>query len=488
MQNLYKDSNKLETLAKDNYCIPPFIMMENAANCIKDLILQINQTTQIQNVYIFCGKGNNGGDGFALARKLQNIFNVKIYAPIIPSAEEANVQYQIAQKLQLSIDSDISLENIKKDFASINLKKTIVVDCFYGTGFKGELSSQIKQLFDFINSIPAVKIACDIPSAFYFNADYTVTMGCNKLCLYSDSAKNVCGKILVANLGIAQQKFENFLESDAFLIQKNDIKLPWRTKKASHKGNFGHVCVFAGEKSGAAIINATSALKFGSGLVTLLQSKNSNLNQFQISPELMISNSIPSKTTCVTIGSGFGLNNSCDDFINWFCNSTNPSCVIDADFFYNENFVSILQKLNSVPNAKIILTPHPKELQELVKKFLPHFYSDNIEEIKNNRDQIGKEFTKQFSSCILVMKGANTFIASNQKIYVCDNGNPSLAKAGSGDVLVGFCAALLAQGYSAHDAAITAVFTHAETSNLQNGADFDFTPFKIIQNAINLKD
>ena len=149
MQNLYKDSNKIETLAKDNYCIPPFIMMENATNCIKDLILQINQTTQIQNVYIFCGKGNNGGDGFALARKLQNIFNVKIYAPIIPSAQEANVQYQIAQKLQLSIDSDISLENIKKDFASINLQKTIIVDCFYGTGFKGELSSQIKELFDF---------------------------------------------------------------------------------------------------------------------------------------------------------------------------------------------------------------------------------------------------------------------------------------------------------------------------------------------------
>ena len=114
MQNLYKDSNKLETLAKENYCIPLYIMMENAANSIKDLILQINQTTQIQNVYIFCGKGNNGGDGFALARKLQNIFNVKIYAPIIPSAQEANVQYQIAQKLQLSIDSDISLENIKK--------------------------------------------------------------------------------------------------------------------------------------------------------------------------------------------------------------------------------------------------------------------------------------------------------------------------------------------------------------------------------------
>ena len=220
MQNLYKDSNKLETLAKENYCIPPYIMMENAANCIKELILQINQISQIQNVYIFCGKGNNGGDGFALARKLQNIFNVKIYAPIIPSAQEANVQYQIAQKLQLSIDSDISLENIKKDFASINLQKTIFVDCFYGTGFKGELSSQIKELFDFINSVPAVKIACDIPSAFYVNADYTVTMGCNKLCLYSDSAKNVCGKILVANLGIAQQKFESFFESDAFLIQK----------------------------------------------------------------------------------------------------------------------------------------------------------------------------------------------------------------------------------------------------------------------------
>ena len=146
-----------------------------------------------------------------------------------------------------------------------------IVDCLYGTGFHGELKPEAAELIKQLNqnaSSNCIKIACDIPSAFFFKADYTISMGTQKLCFYSDKAKQSCGKIIVANLGLERNKFEQATEASSpmCLIEKDDIKLPLRKNPAAHKGTYGHTAVFAGEKSGAAIIAATAAMNFGSGL------------------------------------------------------------------------------------------------------------------------------------------------------------------------------------------------------------------------------
>lgn len=494
MKKVFSKPSELEKIAKATYEIPDFLMMENAASAMADLILQLIEERKIimPKILILCGKGNNGGDGYAVARMLADKTEIQIIALETPASMEAIAQAKICDALGI-------IQNSFDSFDSFNLSEfDFIVDCIYGTGFHGQLSDKIKTLFEKINETDTIKIACDIPSGLAFNADYTVTMGEHKTCLYSDKAKAVCGSIIVAQLGIPTDAFEAGMEPDAFLLEKQDAKLPFRINKSAHKGTYGHTTVFAGEKSGASILAATSAMNFGSGLTTLLTLKDSNLIQFQISPELMISSSIPEKTTCVIFGPGLDLSNknSSDEnesikiLKNWFTTTKTPSAVLDAGAFSYENLVPLLEDFNKIENAKLILTPHLFELSKflkLVKAYYPDvdFSEEEISvgTLANNPEikiKIGKILNKLFPQTAVIMKSANTFIASENRIYIFADGAQSLAKGGSGDVLAGMAGSLLAQGYNCTNAAITATQAHG-IGAVEFGSDaFDLTPLKLI--------
>ncbi len=480
---IFDNPSAHEQAAKEKFSIPPFIMMENAAHKLAETVQSYNTNNQ-KAVHIFCGKGNNGADGLALARLLQSKMDITIYCPNIPTTEEGSAQYTMAKKLEINILSDYN-----NFFADCPTGEIIIVDCIYGIGFHGELPKELQELFTKLNSLEnAIRIACDVPSGLgspnSFKADCTVTMGQLKSILFTDCAKALCGKIITADLGISKNKFESVTVPDEWLITEEDIKLPFRDNISAHKGTYGHTVVFAGEKSGAAIINATAAMNFGSGLTSLFKTNNSNLEQFKISPELMICSELPAKTTSIAIGSGLGSNSeeAISTFVNWFENTKNPACVIDADMFSYPGIKELLDKLNKVPNARIVLTPHLKELQTLLQKldFNPEYTS--IELSKMDRNKIGREFTKQYNNCTLVMKSSVTYIANQKKIYICNKGCQSLAKGGSGDVLAGMITALLAQGYTSIDAALTAVYTHAQSSSKIGQTAYDLTPEKLINN------
>ncbi|MBR1638149.1 MAG: NAD(P)H-hydrate dehydratase [Treponema sp.] len=475
---VFDNPSDLERKAKENFSIPPFLMMENAASALAKLILELN-ADGTKSLHIFCGKGNNGADGLALARQVQNKMPVFVYCPIPPSTEEGSVQYTMACKLGIPIKKSFD------DFFQCNPCDSIIADCIYGTGFHGSLPEDIKILFDNLNSLKdVIRIACDIPSGMSFKADYTVSMGELKLPFFTDKGKNVCGKIIKTELGISSEKFEGLSQPVAEVITKDDIILPYRKNQSANKGTYGHTLVFAGEKSGAAVLCASAAMNFGSGLTSLFKSKNSNLEQFKISPELMICQSIPEKTTAISIGSGLG--NIDEDillpFTEWFHKKKNPACVIDADLLTNKKLKNLLEELNKNKESRIILTPHLKELQILLEnlEFDSEFTKCPLTEI--DRIKAGKEFTKRFANCTIIMKSAVTYIASEGNIYICQDGSPSLAKGGSGDVLAGMCAALLAQGYSSKDAAITAVETHALASHIASKESYSLTPEKLIKN------
>lgn len=431
----------------------------------------------------------------------------------------------------------------------------VIVDCVYGTGFHGELPENVVSVFDFCNKLHGLqnvfKIACDIPSGIdcrgivqtfcgeskiafcadenktlknktnfcenenktsenkiasrenenktperkiAFLADKTVTMGALKSALFSDEAKDFVGEIKVADLGISSAVFESCGNPDAFLIEEKDIKLPLRTKKSVHKGNFGHSLLVLGEKCGAGIIAGTAALRFGSGFVSLLKTDLSeNGEKFFMSPELMISDEIPEKTNAVLLGSGLGRSGNrhsaeivekvIENTIDFVMNMKNPAAVFDADFFYCKNLKSVLKKLNDLPNARIILTPHPKELCELLNAC--GIADENGKKIEFhslvlNRFEYAERFSQVFPNLTLIAKGANTFVFSEGKAFVCDRGTSALAKAGSGDVLAGLCLSLLSQNYSAKDAAITSVFMHAAASK-RFEFNFECTPFSLIE-------
>lgn len=281
-----------------------------------------------------------------------------------------------------------------------------------------------------------------------------------------------------------------FSTSDnAYILEESDIKLPFRLERKTHKGKFGHAVIAAGEKSGAGILAAEAALHFGAGLVSILKTPSSNLSQFKISPELMITDNYPKKTTAVLIGSGLGNNaDAVCDFISWFKTAENPACVIDADVFGFDNLPEILSKLNEVPNARIVLTPHAKELCDVYKKCVASTNSPadtcasdfTPDEILNHRIEIGKAFTKKYPNITLVMKGSDTYIANKGETYVFDGGAQSLAKGGSGDVLAGMITALLAQGYTSLDAAITAVYRHGAAAREFGETAYNLTPLKLI--------
>ena len=484
MQKIYScaHASELEKSAKQKYAIPDFLMMENAAKAMTELFLPSAR------VLIVCGKGNNGGDGYALARLLQNNMNVTLAVLEEPASNEAKVQYEMCKRLGIEITDDI-------EDVSLSLNSSdYIVDCIYGTGFHGELPEKTKRLIEILNRSRAKRIACDIPSALEFNAEYTITMGTQKLELYSDSAKSVCGSISVADLGISKEHFEEALEPDAFLIEVNDRELPLRKNRSAHKGKFGHTAVLCGDKCGAAIIAATAAMNFGSGLTSLVEKPDFTpisiprlpLSQFKVSPSLMISDCIPKKTNCLVIGSGFSefSENAAETLLDWFSKTPNPAVVLDAGMLTSEKTIDLLEKLNAVENSSIVITPHLSELSRLLQYCtdLPQELCQTEALAQNHEGKItiGKALNKRFPNTTVIMKSANTFIASGGEVFIITDGAQSLAKGGSGDILAGLTAALLAQGYSAKDAAITAAEHHALLSQQLGATAYDLTPEKLL--------
>ena len=369
-----------------------------------------------------------------------------------------------------------------------------IVDCIYGTGFHGQLSDENQKIIEILNNNCAKKIACDIPSALEFVADTTITMGTHKLELYSDKAKSVCGNISVTELGISKDIFESCLEPDAFLVEAKDRQLPLRKNRSVHKGKFGHTAVFCGDKCGAAIIAASASMNFGSGLTSLIENPdfaNSGthripLSQFKISPSLMISDSIPKKTTCIALGSGFSKFSeaAAKALIKWFENSQSPAAVLDAGMLTSPGSLDLLKELNKKQNARIVLTPHLSELSQLLQ-LCPDIPEElcSITTLADNPESkiaAGKLLNKLFPQTTVIMKSANTFITSGGETFIVTDGAQSLAKGGSGDVLAGLTAALLAQGYSAKSAAITAAEHHALLSQQLGSTSYDLIPEKLL--------
>lgn len=487
MKSVYTDSALPEKETKIRCHFKEGIMMENAASALENAVLNYGDTP---SVLILCGGGNNGGDGLALARKIYGKCRVSVLLVKMPQTEEARAQYETAKAVGVPFI----------DASSVMSEYTVFVDCMFGAGFHGELPPDILTLLHRVNAAKGIKIACDIPSGIdktgcittrddngspvAFCADRTITMGALKTALFSDEAKDFVGVIEKADLGVSAAVFEKNSRPDAYLIEECDISLPHRTQKSAHKGIFGHTAVVAGEKTGAAVIAGTAALQFGSGLVTCVFPENEipaeKNASFIMSPELMTSSSFPEKTTSVLLGSGFGTDrtNTLIDTISFICKMKEPAAVLDADFFSYPECSTLLEKLNSLENARIIITPHPKELCSLINTCFGE--KNEVSFVAQHRFEFVHRWSGRFPNIVLAAKGANTFIAKNSEFFICDCGTNALAKAGSGDVLAGMCAALLAQKYSALDAAKTAVFAHASASNGFE-PDYALTPLSLIE-------
>ena len=343
-----------------------------------------------------------------------------------------------------------------------------IIDGVFGSGLNKALSSEICEILSLANSAKSLKIAVDIPSGIdklgrilggAFCADLTIAMGALKLALFSDGAKDYVGRIKVANLGISRQNFEE--QSEYFLLQKSDLKLPLRRKQNTNKGDFGHTYVVSGQMSGAAQMAALAAHAIGSGLVSVVSEGALNL-----SPILMQKSSFEHARVVVC---GCGLGEQKIDLAAL----RDKSCVIDADLCYEREILSLLNA-----NLNLILTPHPKEFCSLLK--IAGIADISVSELQEHRFELARAWSEKFSG-VLVLKGANTLIAQAGIIYVCDKGSAALAKGGSGDVLAGLIGGLLAQNYSPLQASICGVLAHALAARAFAKNSYALNPLDLIE-------
>jgi len=269
MQNIYYEVGSLDKKCYEKFALTEDILMEHAASSMANFIE--NKFEEKASVLIVCGAGNNGADGIALARLLHKKYDIKLYLPFGVKSSMAKLQEKRAKLLAVP-------------FIDTIVESDIIVDCLFGSGLNKDLDETSLSIINSLNKQDAYKLSCDIPSginikgqinqeAFY--ADTTITMGALKVALFSDEAKDYVGEIKVANLGVQRDIYEE--DTNIYLLDKEDMKLPFRNKKNSHKGSFGHLNVIAGCKMGAGVIAAKAAFGFGAGLVSVVSHEDIDL-------------------------------------------------------------------------------------------------------------------------------------------------------------------------------------------------------------------
>ncbi len=459
MLSVYEKVNALDKRAIEELFLSEDILMENAAMALERAVLQ--NASLGAKVIILCGSGDNGGDGYALARRLVGRFKTLVFEMKPAKSPMCQLQKERAKKVGVIIKA---YEEKNED-----LECDVLIDCVIGSHFKGGLEPFLN--FESLSQKARFKIACDIPSGIdskgrvdkrAFKADLTISMGAIKSCLLSDRAKDYIGELKVGHLGVFNQTYE--IPTETFLLEKSDLKLPLRDRKNAHKGDYGHAHVLLGKHSGAGLLSAISALSFGSGVVSI-QALECEITSNNKPLELVFCENFPKKLSAFALG--MGLENIPKDFNKWL---ELAPCVLDAGVFYHKEVLQALEK-------EVILTPHPKEFLSLLKSVGINI---SMLELLDNKLEIARDFSQKYPKVVLLLKGANTLIAHQGQVFINILGSVALAKAGSGDVLAGLILSLLSQNYTPLDAAINASLVHALAS-LEFKNNYALVPLDLIE-------
>ncbi|GAA8095116.1 NAD(P)H-hydrate dehydratase [Helicobacter pylori] len=461
MLSVYEKVNALDKRAIEELFLSEDILMENAAMALERAVLQ--NASLGAKVIILCGSGDNGGDGYALARRLVGRFKTLVFEMKPAKSPMCQLQQERAKKVGVVIKA------YEENALNQNLECDVLIDCVIGSHFKGKLEPFLN--FESLSQKARFKIACDIPSGIdfkgrvdkrAFKADLTISMGAIKSCLLSDRAKDYVGELKVGHLGVFNPIYE--IPTDTFLLEKSDLKLPLRDKKNAHKGDYGHAHILLGKHSGAGLLSALSALSFGSGVVSV-QALECEITSSNKPLELVFCENFPDLLSAFALG--MGLENIPKDFNRWL--GLAP-CVLDAGVFYHKEVLQALEK-------EVILTPHPKEFLSLLKLVGIHI---SMLELLDNKLEIARDFSQKYPKVVLLLKGANTLIAHQGQVFINNLGSVALAKAGSGDVLAGLILSLLSQNYTPLDAAINASLAHA-LAGLKFKNNYALTPLDLIE-------
>ncbi len=460
---------ELDKLTIETQKITSLELMERAA--LQAFLWLVNHFHDKKTVYhIFCGVGNNGGDGLVIARMLkQNYFEVHVY--VVPFSEKFSNDFD--SNLERLKECNLTYEVIKADSEFPDIAENhIIIDAIFGIGLTRVMDSWLQLLIQKINYHQSFTVSIDVPSGLFLNqktnlaihSDVVLTFQLPKLAFYLPDNENFINEIVLLPIDLDEKAIE-FIPSNYFYTNLNEIKKRYKPiSKFSHKGTQGHVLLIGGcfGKIGAMVLASQATLRSGCGLATVFIPKCGYEILQTATPEAMvitdesyhrISNiAFNFQPKAIGIGMGIGQDVATAEAIFDFLKNNSIPLVIDADAL---NILSEHQEwLNLLPKNSI-LTPHPKELERLIGKWNDDF--DKIEKVK--------AFAKTYHLVVLI-KGAFTLIIDEKNVFVNSSGNQALATGGSGDVLSGMITSFRAQGYSAVDAALLGVYFHGRTADI----------------------
>lgn len=483
-----KEMKALDVQAQNDYAMPGILLMDNAAQAVAEAVHEALTALEGERVVIFCGGGNNGGDGLGAARWLQS-YGVSVRAFVVGAALDA-VQGDAALELAMFTKAGGRVEALstEDDWVLAELaasKADVLVDALLGTGFHGELEGDVLRACELLNKSEKYILAVDIPTGVNADngavseqavrADHTVTMALVKTGLLLYPGREYCGDIELADISMPVKLVEEY-KSDKYRLTDEIVRelLPLR-KANAHKGDAGRVVICAGSPgyTGAAALASDAAVKAGAGLVSLYTPLSSRDVLAIKLTEVMVHGllermpgilgggaasdvaSSAEAADVLAIGPGLGTSESTQEAVRTILQKITTPVVIDADAL---TALAGHTEILAAMQAQKVLTPHPGEMARLTGL--------EIAEIEADRINIAKKYAEQWQA-IVVLKGAPTVIGCpNGTVYVNSTGNSSLATGGSGDVLTGIIAGLAAQEISLQEAAICGVYLHGLAAEL----------------------
>lgn len=440
--------------------VPSMVLMERAAlevvRCMEE------EQLDFRRVLVICGSGNNGGDGYAIARLLHlKGHDVTIFfaGNSQKRSEENAQQAKIAAHYEIPVITNLDTEEY-----------SVIIDALFGTGLKREVTGHYREILCSVNQMTGKKVAVDLPSGIHdttgarmgiaFCADLTVAIAFPKRGLFLQEGNVCAGKILTGDIGISSETFSE--GTVTFGYEKQDLFLGFpKRKKNSHKGSYGKVLMIAGSKgmSGAAYLSAKAAYAVGAGLVQIYTHEENRVILQQLLPEVIITTydtfdseqleKLIQWADLIGIGCGLGKSDTAERVMQYTLKRALVPCVVDADGI---NILSKHMEWIEETNALIVLTPHMKEMSRMLQCSVRELIEQRMEKLH--------AFVERYK-VVCVLKDARTLVAKeHQNTYLNLSGNAAMAKAGSGDVLAGVIVGILAQQCEPYTSACLGVFLH----------------------------
>jgi ADP-dependent NAD(P)H-hydrate dehydratase / NAD(P)H-hydrate epimerase len=477
----------IDRTAIEGIGIPGAVLMENAGSRIADVIMGRFPDFARQSIVVAAGKGNNGGDGFVVARHLRNRGAEPVVLLLAPKSElkgDAALNQVAAEKSGVEV-IDASTELCWKKQAMTLAHASIIVDAVFGTGLLKPAEGLYARAIEDMNRARGFRVAVDIPSGLSSDsfailgpavkADLTVALAAPKIAHVFPPASELVGELIVADIGIPPFLLEDDKLSMEMVERGTVLPHFAKRRRDGHKGTYGHLLVLAGSrgKAGAAVMAGKAALRMGAGLVTIATAASAVGAVGRGMMELMTASlpetregtiaaeAVPAaekaakNKDAVVIGPGLTTPPSTAEFVRTLLPKLKMPLLIDADGL--NILAGHLDILRSLPGP-VILTPHPGEFARLTGL--------STDEVLLRRLELAPKFAREHN-IILVLKGYRTIVATPQgRIYINPTGNPGMATGGSGDVLSGMIGSLLVQSRDALGAALAAVYLHGLSGDL----------------------